>query len=47
MADLAAWLPQAIVGTTFLIFGTLKFYGLARGIQGGANKPTMQKLCGT
>jgi hypothetical protein len=47
MITLTNWLPQALVGTTFLALGTLKLYGIARGIQGGADKPTMQKLCGT
>ena len=47
MSNIVAWLPQAIVGTTFVIFGGLKLYGVSQGIVGGANVPPMQKLCGT
>jgi hypothetical protein len=41
------WLPPALVGGTFTIFGLLKFYGLARGIKGGFCKPLGQRLCGS
>jgi hypothetical protein len=41
------WLPPALVGGTFTIFGLLKVYGLATGIQGGGCKPLGQRLCGT
>ena len=43
---LAAWFPQAFVGTLFILMGCLKLYGFARGIQGGRDKPFGQRLCG-
>jgi hypothetical protein len=44
---LADWLPLLLVGLTFTAMGCLKLYGLARGIEGGADKPVAQKLCGS
>lgn len=41
------WLPNLVVGVVFTAFAAFKFYGLARGIVGGARKPFAQKLCGT
>jgi hypothetical protein len=39
--------PQLLVGFTFTTLACLKFYGLARGIEGGARKPLRVRLCGT
>jgi hypothetical protein len=47
MITLADWLPPAVVGLTFTILGSLKLWGLKRGIVGGAHKPFAQRLCGT
>jgi hypothetical protein len=44
---LPEWLPFLLVGTLFTLMGCLKVYGLARGIEGGADKPLSQKLCGS
>ncbi len=44
---LSDWLPPLCVGSVFTLFAAVKFYGLARGIVGGARKPFAQKLCGT
>jgi hypothetical protein len=47
MLAFSDWLPQATVGLTFTILGSLKLWGLRRGIVGGAGKPVVQRLCGT
>jgi hypothetical protein len=47
MLPLADWLPPAVVGVTFTLLGSLKLYGLSRGVVGGADKPFVTKLCGT
>ncbi len=47
MPALSDWLPPAMVGTTFTILGSLKLYGVIRGIVGGRDKPTFQYVCGT
>jgi hypothetical protein len=39
--------PLAIAGLTFTILGSLKLWGLNRGIEGGADKPAVERLCGT
>jgi hypothetical protein len=44
---IADWLPPLLVGTLFTAMGCLKLYGLARGIEGGGDKPLAQKLCGS
>jgi hypothetical protein len=41
------WFPAACVGSLFTLFGLLKVYGLANGIQGGGCKPLGQKVCGS
>ena len=41
------WFVPSIVGLTFTIFGSLKLYGVVRGIEGGRDKPTFQYVCGT
>ncbi len=47
MPAFADWLPPAAVGIVFTALGTLKLYGLRRGIVGGKDKPFMEKACGT
>ena len=47
MLALEDWLPLTTVGITFTALGCVKFYGLSRGIVGGAGKPIGQRLCGT
>jgi len=47
MIPFADWFPLAVVGTTFTLLGSIKLYGLARGVEGGIGKPFAQKLCGT
>jgi hypothetical protein len=41
------WFLFAVVGATFTVFGSLKLYGVLRGIEGGREKPAFQYLCGT
>jgi hypothetical protein len=47
MMSIADWLPPAVIGVTFTLIGSLKLYGLRRGIVGGADKPFATRLCGT
>jgi hypothetical protein len=47
MISFTEWLSPALVGTTFTLLGSLKLYGLCRGVVGGADKPFVTKLCGT
>jgi hypothetical protein len=47
MIALADWLPPVTVGVTFTLLGSIKLWGLKRGIVGGADKPFTQRLCGT
>jgi len=47
MLDFSDWLPPATVGLTFTILGSIKLWGLKKGIVGGADKPFAQQLCGT
>jgi hypothetical protein len=47
MIPFSDWFPQTIVGAAFTIVGSLKLWGLKRGIVGGAGKPAVQRLCGT
>jgi hypothetical protein len=42
-----AWFPFLLVGSMFTLLGSLKLYGALRGVEGGRDKPTLQKLCGT
>jgi hypothetical protein len=46
MIPFATWFPLAAVGGCFTLMGLLKLYGLARGIEGGRDKPFAQRLCG-
>ena len=41
------WIPMAAVGLMFTFFGCLKLWGLQRSIMGGADKPVLQRACGT
>jgi len=41
------WFPMAAVGLMFTLFGSIKLWGLSRGIVGGADKPVFQRICGT
>jgi hypothetical protein len=47
MISFVDWLVPALVGTTFTLVGSLKLYGLSRGIVGGADQPPITSLCGT
>jgi hypothetical protein len=47
MIPVSDWLPLLMVGSTFTCLGIAKTYGLARGIEGGCDKPLGEKLCGT
>ena len=47
MLDFTDWFPLATVGLMFTLLGGLKLWGLRRGIVGGADKPMVQRLCGT
>ena len=47
IADIAAWLPCAVVGTAFTLLGLVKIYGFSRGIVGGGCKPVSQRVCGS
>jgi hypothetical protein len=46
MIRFSDWFPLATVGLTFTILGTIKLWGLKKGIVAGANKPFTQRLCG-
>jgi hypothetical protein len=37
----------AFVGLMFTLIGSLKLYGVSRGVVGGADKPFVTQLCGT
>jgi hypothetical protein len=47
MLTFSDWFPLATVGLTFTILGSLKLWGLNRGIVGGAGTPVVQRICGT
>jgi hypothetical protein len=47
MIALSDWLPLLTVGLTFTLLGSIKLWGLRKGIEGGADKPFTQRLCGT
>ena len=47
MISFIDWFVPALVGMTFTLLGSLKLYGLAKGVVGGADKPFATKLCGT
>ena len=47
MLPFSDWFPLATVGLTFTLLASLKLWGLNRGIDGGAGKPVVQRICGT
>jgi len=47
MLAFSDWFPLATVGLTFTLLGSIKLWGLKRGIVGAADKPVVQRLCGT
>jgi hypothetical protein len=47
MVSVTDWFIPALIGTMFTLLGSLKLYGLSRGIVGGADKPFVTKLCDT
>ncbi len=47
MLTFSDWFPQATVGLTFTLLGSIKLWGLKKGIVDGADKPVVQRLCGT
>ncbi len=46
MLSTGVWIPL-LIGGLFTALACFKFYGLARGIVGGARKPRWDRLCGT
>jgi hypothetical protein len=47
MISMIAWFIPALIGVQFTVLGSLKLYGLWKGVVGGADKPLVTKLCGT
>jgi hypothetical protein len=47
MISFTDWFVPALIGATFTLIGSLKLYGLSRGVVGGADKPFVTQLCGT
>jgi hypothetical protein len=47
MISFADWFVPAMLGPPFTLIGSLKLYGLWRGVTGGAHKPFAARLCGT
>jgi hypothetical protein len=47
MLAFSDWFRLAMAGLTFTLLGGVKLWGLNRGILGGADKPAVQRLCGT
>ena len=47
MSSFINWFIPALIGVQFTLLGSLKLYGLATGVVGGADKPFVIKLCGT
>jgi hypothetical protein len=47
MISFTDWFIPALIGVTFTLIGSLKLYGLSRGVVGGADKPFVTQLCGT
>jgi hypothetical protein len=41
------WFVPVLVGLLFTLMGSLKLYGVSRGVVGGADKPFVTQLCGT
>jgi hypothetical protein len=47
MTSFTDWLIPALLGATFTFLGSLKLYGVCKGVVGGADKPFVTQLCGT
>jgi hypothetical protein len=47
MNSFTDWFIPALIGVTFTLIGSLKLYGLSKGVVGGTDKPFITKLCGT
>jgi hypothetical protein len=47
MISFPDWFIPALIGVIFTLIGSLKLYGLSRGVVGGADKPFVTRLCGT
>jgi len=47
MISFIDWFVPAVIGVQFILLGSLKLYGLQKGIVGGADKPFMVRLCVT
>jgi hypothetical protein len=47
MISFIDWFVPAVIGAQFILLGSLKLYGLGKGIVGGAGKPFVIRLCGT
>jgi hypothetical protein len=47
MISFIDWFIPALIGVQFTLLGSLKLYGLCKGVVGGADKPFVTKLCGT
>jgi hypothetical protein len=47
MTSAADWFVPLVVGLTFTLLGSLKLFGLFRGVVGGKDKPFVEQLCGT
>jgi hypothetical protein len=47
MIVLVDWLVPSVIGVTFTLMGSLKLYGLHKGIVGGHDQPLVKQLCGT
>ena len=41
------WLIPGFIGLQFTLLGVLKLFGLHRRIVGGADKPFVERLCGS
>ena len=47
MISLPNWVVPGLIGVTFTLLGSMKLYGLSKGVVGGADKPFVTQLCGT
>jgi hypothetical protein len=47
MFSFVDWLVPLVLGLHFTLFGSLKLFGMYKGIVGGKDKPFAQQLCGT
>jgi hypothetical protein len=47
MTSFIDWFIPALLGVYFILLGSLKLYGLWKGVVGGADKPFTTRLCGT